>query len=883
MPYRKPDGHRRAGLKRRQAKAVSLAWRTESLEARSLLSSLAISTFQTNSTRQPDSGLNHAPGCACGCHAMADGAMVLPPIIGDITSGSQTATNAGSGNGSVNSTAFGGGVQLTGTPRPISDLPRLSSNASARVSIYLDFDGHNEARWGSWNDISTPVFSTDSDASTFNDAEVAIINEIWSRVSEKYSPFNVNVTTELPANQSRGSFLRIAIGGSSSDWLGSAAGGVAYMNSFSNSSSLYPPTGYVFPPQLANNAKYIAEAAAHEAGHTFGLFHQSQYGSDGTKLDEYYEGTGDWAPIMGNSYYASRGVWHNGTTLSSGTFQDDMSIIASSRNGFGYRNETAGTDTVNAVAISASGSTVSTSGVISRNGERDFWAFNTSGGNVSFSISTAQFGGMLKGGISIQTVSGNVLATTAFSTSGATLSASLSAGAYRLVISAGAQYGSVGQYFVTGNAAGASDGVPFSTPDLFGTYAAGSDEATVLQQGSSITFVDANGSTARGSFVSSTEIFVQEWNRTGTILADGSLQWSTGGTWSRTLLLDGNWSINGQNTSVRQDGLTLTLTNERGRSVSAALSSSTNIAVSGWGGLTGTVVGKDIVWSNGSRWTRNAGLSSVYQSGNQFTRTETQNDGTVLFVNERGRSVTGTFTAPNIVTLSGWGGLRGLVVGNNVQWGNASVWTFRSANVAPSGAAQLGGTWFTSGGTASISQNGAFLVFTNEFGGSASGVLTSGNQFSVPGWGNLNGTVSAGTVQWSNGSRWISVSSLLGNYTTGGQTTSFQWNGSQFLFINERGGSSTATITGPNQFTAVNWGGLTASFSGNQINWSNGTVWTRATSGSPAAGQTPAASTATSVQSLPESTGINPSLTGHAQHSLAAYFSSFDGSDIGAR
>ena len=48
-----------------------------------------------------------------------------------------------------------------------------------------------------------------------------------------------------------------------------------------------PNTGFVF---LNNNANFIGAAAAHEAGHGFGLQHQSSYDAPGNKIDEYSHG-----------------------------------------------------------------------------------------------------------------------------------------------------------------------------------------------------------------------------------------------------------------------------------------------------------------------------------------------------------------------------------------------------------------------------------------------------------------------------------------------------------------------------------------------------------------------------------------------------------------
>ena len=41
---------------------------------------------------------------------------------------------------------------------------------------------------------------------------------------------------------------------------------------------------------------------------------------------------------MGNSYYATRGLWWNGQNSQGSTvMQDDMAVIAGPANGFGYR------------------------------------------------------------------------------------------------------------------------------------------------------------------------------------------------------------------------------------------------------------------------------------------------------------------------------------------------------------------------------------------------------------------------------------------------------------------------------------------------------------------------------------------------------------------
>jgi len=152
---------------------------------------------------------------------------------------------------------------------PLSSLPQLNSNAGAAAKLFLDFNGHFESSWGGDTNVSTPVFDRDNNLATFSDGELSAIYEIWARVAEDYAPFNINVTTVDPGHQANQVVAVIAIGGNWSDWYGSSAGGVAYVGGFYNGAS---NVGYVFDDALGNgNAKYVAEAAAHEAGHLFGL------------------------------------------------------------------------------------------------------------------------------------------------------------------------------------------------------------------------------------------------------------------------------------------------------------------------------------------------------------------------------------------------------------------------------------------------------------------------------------------------------------------------------------------------------------------------------------------------------------------------------------
>lgn len=332
---------------------------------------------------------------------------------------------------------------------PVSLVPAYSSLPGAVDTLYLDFNGHFEATWGSYSNLTTPAYSIDTDFTTFSDQEQANITSIWAQVAEDYAPFNINVTTVEPASFANGVGLRVAIGGSSSDWLGSAAGGVGYIDSYTNS---IVNTVYVFPAQLANGtAKYVGEASSHEAGHAFGLQHQSLYDATGTLVASYYSGANGIAPIMGNSYSATRGLWWRGTSTSATTIQDDMSVISRSTNTFGYRPDDYGNTASTAVAFPQTGAQVQATGVITQTTDVDAFAFSTDIGTVSFTVSVPA-NNNLDAVLELQSATGTVLATAAPTTSfGASISYAIpAAGSYRILVKSQGNYGDVGQYTITG-------------------------------------------------------------------------------------------------------------------------------------------------------------------------------------------------------------------------------------------------------------------------------------------------------------------------------------------------------------------------------------------------------------------------------------------------
>lgn len=352
---------------------------------------------------------------------------------------------------------------LAGQTYSLSSVPALNSLPGAHASLYLDFNGDFESTWGTYSNVTAPAYDQDGDPTTFSDGELASIQAIWQQVSEDYSPFNINVTTVEPSSFANGVAERIAIGGDGA-WTGGRYGGVSYTNSFTSN---VVNVSYVFSQNLSSGfAKYTAEAVSHEAGHAFGLQHQSLYDANGNFVATYYTGPGDGtAPIMGNSYNATRGLWWYGTTTSSISYQDDMLLISRSTNGFGYRPDDHGNAVVNATALAVNGNQLSGSGIIEQTSDVDYFSFRTDAGQIN--LWTQVPGGIndLDARLELRDSTGTLIASADPSDSfGASITTTVAAGTYYLVVGSHGHYGDVGQYTVGGTILAPAGGTVINTP-----------------------------------------------------------------------------------------------------------------------------------------------------------------------------------------------------------------------------------------------------------------------------------------------------------------------------------------------------------------------------------------------------------------------------------
>ena len=330
--------------------------------------------------------------------------------------------------------------------------PLLRSDPAAPAKLYLNFTGAPAMNWEGSSVPATPAYDTNGNPTTFSAAELANIRQIWSRVAEKFSPFNLDVTTVDPGAYGQRNALRVVIGGNGA-WTGGTYGGYSVVGSFTGPDA----TVWVFPQNLNDgDPKDTAEAVAHECGHAFGLLEQAAY-SGTIKTSDYNTGDALTAPIMGSSYGAQRGIWWRGPDSNSASeIQDDMAMIAGPVNGFGYRPEDHGQTPAAADALIPSGRLLSGSGIIATTADTDFFSFTTSAGSVSFNASVNPDGPTLHLLLALFDGSGKAVATSDTSTLGQTLTATVPAGTYFVEAASHGGYGDVGQYTITGTAATAA-------------------------------------------------------------------------------------------------------------------------------------------------------------------------------------------------------------------------------------------------------------------------------------------------------------------------------------------------------------------------------------------------------------------------------------------
>ncbi len=336
----------------------------------------------------------------------------------------------------------------------------LHSNPGSSKVLYLDFNGATvtntvwNSNYNNGQTINALAFSLDSDRATFNNSELQMIQNIWFRVTEDYAPFDVDVTTEEPtAGYLNRSYTNTVVITPTNFYPN--AGGVSYVGVFDDSSPSYKYS-WAFSNMLQNSEKYIGEAVSHESGHAFGLHHEGT-----TAGVTYYQGQGNWAPIMGNSYYKPVTQWAKGEYTGANNAEDQIQVMQNYGLRF-YPDDHSNTTSVAGVLSVNTDGTVHGQGVAEQRSDVDVFKFAAGAGLVNLSLTSAipSGAGDLNIKAELKDSAGTVLASSDPSGLSASISATAAGGTYYLSISGVGEadplttgysdYASLGQYFING-------------------------------------------------------------------------------------------------------------------------------------------------------------------------------------------------------------------------------------------------------------------------------------------------------------------------------------------------------------------------------------------------------------------------------------------------
>jgi autotransporter-associated beta strand protein len=308
-------------------------------------------------------------------------------------------------------------------------LPDLHSLPGAPTAIYLDFDGHGDLG----------AYDVDGDPTTFSAAEAATITEAHRQMGVYFAMFDVDVTTVKPT-------IPMA-------WIvisNDVTGGSSRVGVFPNTQ----PMSWI----ASSNAASRVSGIAHEIGHNFGLWHQSDYDLSGNLTSEYSNGTDDLhGALMGVDYRQDVNKWTLGHPSSSASaLQDDIAVIANvikryqPAGGDGFRADDFGSTIATASPLTAVAGSRSVSGVIERMADVDTFSFTVSVGGAVISVVPTKPSG-LDAKVEVFDATGTLIAARDGDANEQQIVLPVGTGTWYVSVSSHGNYGDLGAYDVSVN------------------------------------------------------------------------------------------------------------------------------------------------------------------------------------------------------------------------------------------------------------------------------------------------------------------------------------------------------------------------------------------------------------------------------------------------
>lgn len=201
------------------------------------------------------------------------------------------------------------------TPIPTEPTPTEPTPTSPTTTgnmLYFNFTGR-QVQYSSWNGGQ----SFNCAASTLVQADR---DQALYAAQYAYAPWNIIVTaSQAQFDAHTGPKQEVIVTPSSSWYPNTSYSGVAHIGSFGRAGDV----AFVFEDRLGFRWDFVGDIMIHESGHTFGLYHQSQYDPNCVLVASYRSGCHMGYPFNLDAQ------WVTGTSYSCTAIQNDNAILDS--------------------------------------------------------------------------------------------------------------------------------------------------------------------------------------------------------------------------------------------------------------------------------------------------------------------------------------------------------------------------------------------------------------------------------------------------------------------------------------------------------------------------------------------------------------------------